>query len=93
MTKSSVTELLKVIFQKFIIEKDITEFNNLKANFFEMFTVIPVENTETITMEKNMFEIDSIARVESNFNDDTINPLLTDFHRILIIVASSLLPE
>ncbi len=93
MTKSSVVSLLRTIFNKLIIEKDTETYNNLKESLFEMFSVIPVENSEIIEMEKNMFSIDSTARIESNFSEDTVNALLTDFDRMLIIVSLSLLPD
>lgn len=93
MTKSSVSSLLCVIFNKLIVEKDVTVYNDLKDSLFEMLSVVPVENTEIVTKEKTMFNIDSVARIESNFSVDTVNALLTDFDRILIVVSLSLLPE
>jgi hypothetical protein len=93
MTKSSVDSLLRVIFNKLIVEKDIENYNDLKESLFELFAIVPVKDAEVISMEKNMFNIDSTARIESNFSEDTVNVLLTDFDRILIAVSSSLLPE
>lgn len=93
MTKTTVKELLTIIFHNMIKTKDINTFNKLKTNFYEMFSVIPFSDSTATDLEKRMFETDCIARIESDFNNDTISELSTDFDRILILVSLSHLPE